>query len=32
MQVVIVYEIPKTRWGVGGKPASDALKDLALPK
>jgi 4-oxalocrotonate tautomerase len=29
---VIVYEIPKTHWGVGGKPASEALKDVAPPK
>jgi len=29
---VIVYEIPKTHWGVGGKPASEALKDASPPK
>ena len=29
---VIVYEIPKTHWGVGGKPASEALKDISPPK
>jgi 4-oxalocrotonate tautomerase len=29
---VIVYEIPKTHWGVGGKPASEALKDVSPPK
>jgi 4-oxalocrotonate tautomerase len=29
---VIVYEIPKTHWGVGGKPASEALKDFSPPK
>ena len=28
---VIVYEIPKTHWGVGGKPASEALKDVSPP-
>jgi 4-oxalocrotonate tautomerase len=29
---VIVYEIPKTHWGVGGEPASDKLKDISPPK
>jgi 4-oxalocrotonate tautomerase len=29
---VIVYEIPKTHWGVGGEPASEALKDVSPPK
>ena len=29
---VIVYEIPKTHWGVGGEPASEILKDVAPPK
>ena len=29
---VIVYEIPKTHWGVGGKPASEALRDVSPPK
>ena len=28
---VIVYEIPKTHWGVGGKPASEALRDEKPP-
>jgi 4-oxalocrotonate tautomerase len=28
---VIVYEIPKTHWGVGGLPASEALKDVSPP-
>ena len=29
---VIVYEIPKTHWGVGGVPASIKLKDVSPPK
>jgi 4-oxalocrotonate tautomerase len=29
---VVVYEIPKTHWGVGGRPASEALKDVQPPK
>ena len=29
---VIVYEIPKTHWGVGGEPASEKLKDISPPK
>ncbi len=29
---VVVYEIPKTHWGVGGAPASEALKDVSPPK
>jgi 4-oxalocrotonate tautomerase len=29
---VIVYEIPKTHWGVGGRPASETLKDQSPPK
>ena len=29
---VIVYEIPKTHWGVGGEPASEKLKDASPPK
>jgi 4-oxalocrotonate tautomerase len=28
---VIVHEIPKTHWGVGGQPASEALKDVSPP-
>ncbi|MBN1191742.1 MAG: tautomerase family protein [Dehalococcoidales bacterium] len=28
---VIVYEIPKTHWGVGGEPASEKLKDFSPP-
>ncbi len=29
---VIVHEVPKTHWGVGGLPASEALKDASPPK
>ena len=29
---VIVHEIPKTHWGVGGEPASEKLKDISPPK
>lgn len=29
---VIVYEIPKTHWGVGGEPASEKLRDVEPPK
>jgi 4-oxalocrotonate tautomerase len=29
---VIVYEIPKTHWGVGGEPCSEKLKDVEPPK
>ncbi len=29
---VIVYEIPKTHWGVGGEPCSEVLKDVQPPK
>jgi len=29
---VIVYEIPKTHWGIGGEPASEKLKDISPPK
>ena len=29
---VIVYEIPKTHWGVGGQPCSEVLKDIQPPK
>ena len=29
---VIVYEIPKTHWGIGGEPASEKLKDVQPPK
>jgi 4-oxalocrotonate tautomerase len=26
---VIVHEIPKTHWGIGGKPASIKFKDVS---
>jgi 4-oxalocrotonate tautomerase len=29
---VIVYEIPKTHWGIGGEPASEKLRDVSPPK
>lgn len=29
---VIIYEIPKTHWGIGGEPASERLKDVSPPK
>jgi 4-oxalocrotonate tautomerase len=29
---VIVYEIPKTHWGICGEPASERLKDISPPK
>jgi 4-oxalocrotonate tautomerase len=29
---VIVHEVPKTHWGVGGLPASEALRDVQPPK
>ena len=29
---VIVHEIPKSHWGVNGKPATEALKDWQPPK
>jgi 4-oxalocrotonate tautomerase len=28
---VVVYEIPKSHWGVAGEPASEGLKDEAVP-
>jgi len=28
---VIVHEIPKTHWGVGGRPASKAMADVKPP-
>lgn len=28
---VIVHEIPKTHWGIGGEPASEKLKDISPP-
>jgi 4-oxalocrotonate tautomerase len=29
---VILHEIAKSHWGVGGRPASEALKDEKVPK
>jgi 4-oxalocrotonate tautomerase len=29
---VIIHEIPKTHWGIGGEPASEKLKDVSPPK
>jgi len=29
---VIVHEIPKTHWGIGGEPASEKLKDELPPQ
>ena len=26
---VIVHEIPKTNWGIGGEPASEKFKDIS---
>jgi len=26
---VIVHEIPKSHWGIGGEPASEKLKDVS---
>jgi len=26
---VIVHEIPKSHWGIGGKPASEKFRDLS---
>ncbi len=28
---VIVHEIEKSHWGVGGEPASEKLKDVMMP-
>lgn len=28
---VIIHEVPKTHWGVGGKPASKAMADERPP-
>jgi 4-oxalocrotonate tautomerase len=28
---VIVHQIPKSHWGIGGEPASERLKDEAPP-
>jgi 4-oxalocrotonate tautomerase len=29
---VLVHEIPKSHWGIGGEPASERLKDVSPPK
>ena len=29
---VIIHEIPKTHWGIGGEPASEKLKDVSPPQ
>ncbi len=29
---VIIHEIPKTHWGIGGEPASEKFKDQYLPQ
>ncbi len=29
---VIIHEIPKTHWGMQGKPASVVMKDVETPK
>lgn len=29
---IIIYEIPKTHWGIGGKPASVVMKDVNPPE
>ena len=29
---VIVHEIPKTHWGIGGELASERLKDISPPR
>jgi len=26
---VVVHEVPKTHWGVGGEPASEKFKDIS---
>ncbi|OLS15102.1 MAG: 4-oxalocrotonate tautomerase [Promethearchaeota archaeon CR_4] len=28
---VVIHEIPKTHWGIGGAPASDVKKDVNVP-
>jgi len=28
---VLVHEVPKTHWGIGGKPATEALPDEKPP-
>jgi 4-oxalocrotonate tautomerase len=29
---VLIHEIPKTHWGIGGVPASEKLKDVLPPR
>jgi len=29
---VIIHEIQKTHWGIGGEPASEKLKDVSSPQ
>jgi len=29
---VIIHEIQKTHWGIGGEPASEKLKDVSPPR
>lgn len=29
---VIIHEIPKTHWGIEGKPATESRKDSEVPK
>ncbi len=28
---IVIHEVPKENWGVGGKPASEKLKDVVPP-
>ncbi len=28
---VIIHEVPKTHWGIGGVPASESKKDVKVP-
>lgn len=29
---VIINEVPKSRWGIGGQPASEVMKDVSPPR
>ena len=29
---VLVHEVPKTHWGIGGEVASEKLKDISPPR
>ena len=29
---VVIHEIPKSHWGVGGEPASEVLRDESPPR